>query len=63
MSFTYALEHEDGSPAEPPTFRTAVPTWNPGDTIPLGHDRTLRVIEVRHGANPDEDPVLVVEPH
>ena len=29
MSFTYALEHEDGSPAEPPTFKTAVPTWGP----------------------------------
>jgi hypothetical protein len=39
MSFTYALEHEDGSPAEPPTFKTAVPNWSPGDTIPLGRDR------------------------
>jgi hypothetical protein len=23
MAFTYTLEHEDGSPAEPPTFSTA----------------------------------------
>jgi hypothetical protein len=27
MAFTYKLEHEDGTPAEPSTFRTAVPNW------------------------------------
>jgi hypothetical protein len=27
---------EGGTPADPPTFETAVPTWRPGDTIPLG---------------------------
>jgi hypothetical protein len=62
MSFSYTLEHEDGSPAEPSTFRTAVPNWSPGDTIPLGRDRTLRVVDVRPGQEPDGDPVLVVEP-
>ena len=31
MAFTYKLEHEDGTPADPPTFRTAVPTWNAGE--------------------------------
>jgi len=36
-----------------------VPNWNPGDTIPLGNDRTLRVIDIRDGATPDDD-VLVV---
>jgi hypothetical protein len=61
MSFTFTLEHEDGSPAEPPTLATAVPNWNPGDTIPLGNDRTLRVVEIRPGSDPDSDPVLVVE--
>jgi hypothetical protein len=50
--FTFRLEHEDGSPADPPTFHTAVP---------LGAGRTLRVIEVRPEAS-DENPVLVVEP-
>jgi hypothetical protein len=59
MSFTFTLEHEDGSPAEPPTLATAVPNWSPGDIIPLGNDRTLRMIEIRPG--PDGDPVLVVE--
>lgn len=61
MSFTYTLEHEDGSPAEPPRLAAAVPNWSPGDTIPLGNDRTLRVIAIRPGADPDDDAVLVVE--
>jgi hypothetical protein len=33
-----------------------------GDTIPLGHDRTLRVIDIRDGETPDDKAVLVVEP-
>jgi hypothetical protein len=33
MAFTYTLEQEDGTPADPPTLRTAVPTWNAGGTI------------------------------
>ena len=47
MAFTYRLETEDGKPADPPVLHTAVPTWSPGDTIPLGADRMLRVIETR----------------
>jgi hypothetical protein len=39
--FTYRLEHEDGTPADPPTFRTVVPTWKAGDEIPLGAGRAL----------------------
>jgi hypothetical protein len=35
--------------------------WSAGDTIPLGRDTILRVIDVRPGEEPDEDPVLVVE--
>ena len=42
----------------PPTLHTAVPNWSPGDTIPLGRDRTLRVIEVRDDS---DGGVLVVE--
>jgi catechol 2,3-dioxygenase-like lactoylglutathione lyase family enzyme len=52
--------HEDGTPAAPPTFDTAVPIWRSGDLIPLGRDRILRVIDSRPGRGPD-DPVLVVE--
>jgi hypothetical protein len=57
---TYRLELEDGTPADPPTLNTAVPNWRPGDTIPLGRDRILRVIDTRP-REPDEDQVLVVE--
>jgi hypothetical protein len=61
-AFLYRLEHEDGTPADPPTLKTAVPNWRPGDTIPLGPGRTLRVIETRPGTESDADGVLVVEP-
>lgn len=63
MAFTYKLEHEDGTPADPRTFKTAVPNWRPGDTIPLGRDRKLRVIDTRLDEGTDGDPVsvLVVE--
>jgi hypothetical protein len=40
------------------------PEWSrlrPGDTILLGGNRTLRVVEVREGSGPDDDPVLVIE--
>jgi hypothetical protein len=58
--FAFRLEQEDGTPADPPTFRAAVPNWRPGDTIPLGRDRTLRVIAIRDDGA-DQAPVLVVE--
>jgi hypothetical protein len=40
-------------------IRNAVPTWGPGDTIPLGNDRTLRVIEIRPGPEPDAHAALL----
>jgi hypothetical protein len=39
MAFTFRLELEDGTPADPPVLHTAVPNWQVGDTIPLGADR------------------------
>jgi hypothetical protein len=59
MAFTFKLEREDGTPADPPTLNTAVPNWRRGDTIPLGSGKTLRVIDIRPEAEGD---VLVVEP-
>lgn len=61
--FTFKLEHEDGTPAEPPTLTAAVPNWRPGDTIHLGRDRALRVVAMRidEGSDGDPVPVLVVE--
>jgi hypothetical protein len=63
MSITYELENKDGTAADPRTFRTAVPTGNPGDTI-RSAGRTLGVIDTRLDEGPDGDPValLVVEP-
>jgi hypothetical protein len=58
--FAFRLELTDGRAADPPTLRTSVPNWEAGDTIPLGNERTLRVVEVRSGEEPD-DMVLVVE--
>jgi hypothetical protein len=55
----YRLEDEAGNPADPPTFRTAVPNWQAGDTIPLG-GRTLRVVDVRDD-DADSAPVLIVQ--
>jgi hypothetical protein len=59
MAFLFKLETRDGQAAEPPMFRSAVPNWRAGDTIPLGH-RTLRVVGVRD-EDADAPPVLVVE--
>jgi hypothetical protein len=60
MVFTYKLELEDGTPADPPTIRSAAGvTWSAGDTIPLGA-RMLRVVAVRDG-HAGQAPVLVVE--
>jgi hypothetical protein len=59
--FTFRLELEDGTPADPPVLHTAVPNWSAGDTIPLGADTVLRVVEIREAAELDEEPVLVVE--
>ena len=56
--FTFRLELEDGTPADPPVLYTAVPNWQDSDTIHLGADRTLRVVKTRLD---DEEPVLVVE--
>jgi hypothetical protein len=60
MAFTFKLELEDGTPADPAVLHTAVPTWSPGDTIPLGRERTLSVVEIR--VDPDGEPLIVVAP-
>jgi hypothetical protein len=55
MPFAYRLELEDGTPADPPTLKSAVPNWRPGDTIPLGR-KTLRVVVVRRAEHAEEIP-------
>jgi hypothetical protein len=61
MTFTFKLQQADGTPAEPSSFQSVVLNWRPGDTIPIGRDRTLRVVGVVAGAAADDDPVLIVE--
>jgi hypothetical protein len=54
-TFAFTLEHGDGSLADPPMLKVAVPNWRPGDTIPLGRDRMLRVVGIVVRAE-DESP-------
>jgi hypothetical protein len=59
MTFTFKLERLDGTPADPPSFKTSVLVWKPGDTIPLGPNKTFQVVRVRD-EDADQPPVLVV---
>jgi hypothetical protein len=38
-----------------------VPTWAPGDTIPLGPGKALRVVKALFSEDLIGDPILVVE--
>ena len=60
MTFTFKLEQADGTPADPPTVRSAVPDTRPGDTIPIQPGWTLRVVATVASAG-DGPSVLVVE--
>jgi hypothetical protein len=60
MTFTFKLERLDGTPVEPPSYRTTVYRWSPGDHIPIKPGRTLQVVRVRDD-DADQAPVLVVE--
>ena len=62
FGFVFTLELEDGTPAEPARFESAVPNWKPGDTIWLP-GRNLRVVATRLDESSDGGdpvPVLVV---
>lgn len=54
MAFGYKLELEDGTPADPPAFVSAMPTWRRSDRIFISPGLKYRVVEAREG-------VLVVE--
>lgn len=59
IAFTFKLERPDGTPAEPATFKTAVPNWKAGHEIYLP-DRRLRVVETRLDEGADGEPVAVL---
>jgi hypothetical protein len=58
-ALTFELRRADGTPADPPRLTTVAPSWQAGDTIPLGC-RSLRVVEVLEGSV-EHPTVLVVE--
>jgi hypothetical protein len=58
--FAFKLGHQDGTPADPPTFKAAVPDWRPGHTIHLAAGRALRVVAIRDD-DADQPPTLIVE--
>ena len=60
MAFTFKLERLDGTLADPPTIQSTVTNWRVGDAIPIGRDRTLRVVGIVV-SNEDEPSVLIVE--
>jgi hypothetical protein len=60
MALIYKLEHEDGTPADPPTFRSSTLNWRQGDKIPMTAERRLRMLGVRDG-EADQPPVLMVD--
>jgi hypothetical protein len=61
MAFTFKLEHPDGTPADPPTLRSAVPNWEIGDKIPFGPGNpALLVVGIRNASEPADQALLVV---
>ena len=58
MTHTFKLERMDGTPADPPSFKTTVLVWGPGRPDPAGA-KTLQVVRLRHD-DAGELPVLVV---
>jgi hypothetical protein len=60
MTYHFRLQRTDGTPADPPTYRSLVLVWKQGDEIPLTRDRRLRVLGVRDD-DADQPPILVVE--
>jgi hypothetical protein len=45
--FCFALMLEDGEPADPPAFVTAIPTWNEGDTFLAGENlQRFRIVGI-----------------
>jgi len=61
MTYHSRLEGLDGSPADPPTFRSSELRWKQSDEIVLGCDRRLRVFGVRDD-DADRPPTVIVNP-
>jgi hypothetical protein len=46
FGFTYRLVLEDDTPADPPKFSTAVPTWHEGDTFMVRPGCEFRIVRL-----------------
>jgi HNH endonuclease len=56
--FTFKLEKQDGTPAEPAALHTAVPNWSPGDTISLRGRWALRARALKRRLSLDSQSAL-----
>ena len=62
MAFTFKHEHPDGTPADSPTIRSAVPNWEIGDKIPFGPGKpALLVVGIRNASEPADTALLIFE--
>ena len=61
FGFTYRLVLEDGTPADPPSFSTSVPTWREGDTFMVGPGREFRIIRIEPRYDALADATWTVE--
>ena len=59
--YDFRLQRTDGTPADPPTYRSTVLVWRQGDQIPLNGDGTLRVLGVSDAYADQPPAALVVE--
>lgn len=63
FGFRYLLVLEDGEPADPAAYLTAVPTWKPGDTFLAGSDLVrFRIVDIQEPPSDDFNALFVVEP-
>jgi hypothetical protein len=59
--FHFRLTRLDGSPADPPTFVSAVPNWQAGDVATIRPGLAYQVVRVEQ-ADEHSNLTLVVEP-
>jgi hypothetical protein len=59
--FTFRMIKPDGSPADPPTFTSAVPNWDVGDEAMVRPDHRFRIVAVAYDEENDIG-VWTVEP-
>jgi hypothetical protein len=50
MAFTYKMVLEDGTPADPPTFVSAVPTWHAGDKVLIRPGFEFEIVGIEESA-------------